>query len=70
VEFRKGDLLTEFQSRLNDFLAFYDDQRTPRSSHAQSGSSQSPVQPMSHEQAEVIASVMTAPAPATAGSPA
>jgi len=28
VEFRKGDLLTEFETTFNDFLAFYDDQRS------------------------------------------
>ncbi|MBL8849906.1 MAG: hypothetical protein JNG89_09485 [Planctomycetaceae bacterium] len=56
IEFRKGDLLTEFQTRLNDFLAFYDEQQHARSPQPARRAS---IQPMSETQAEVLEAVLT-----------
>ena len=60
IEFRKGDLLTEFQTRLNDFLAFYDEQRKTRDAGAGRRAAEV-VQPMSQAQASMLEAVLTAP---------
>ena len=56
VEYRKEDLLDEFQTRFNDFLAYYDEQKNARSPAPQRSS----VQPMSESQAGVLEAVLTA----------
>lgn len=57
VEFRKGDLLTEFQTTFNDFLAFYEDERgapsLPRATDTAG-----PVQRMTTSQAELVESTL------------
>lgn len=57
VEFRKGDLLTEFQTTFNDFLAFYEDQQSFRS---RSRPAEAPArdQQMSETQAALVESTL------------
>ena len=66
VEFRKEDLLTEFQTTFNDFLAFYDDQRAAQSLPCP-GDATVQVQRMSASQAEIVEStLMESPATCSA----
>jgi hypothetical protein len=58
VDFREGDLLTEFETTFNDFLAYYDQQRTVRMRPVAPQ-----VAPMTESQARSISSVLTAPPP-------
>lgn len=62
VEFRKGDLLTEFETTFNDYLAYNDDQRNaasrPRTTTAAGE------QRMTESQAEIVESTLVSAHPA------
>jgi len=57
VEFRKGDLLTEFETTFNDFLAYYDQQKNAKS-HARPSETAAPAHRMTESQAELVESAL------------
>jgi hypothetical protein len=57
VEFRKGDLLTEFENTFNDFLAYYEAQRSAKSA-ARANEASGRDDRMTESQAEIVESTL------------